>query len=179
MEEASFPDADRSRVARLYGDISNASATTLIERLLSLDGSAPEPILLYIFSNGGCAMGGLAIVDTIRHLRSPVYTVGLGIVASMAAIILSVGTKGHRYVLPHARVLIHQARGHTSGREAEIESGYHYYRGVTKDLESILCETTSQPLERLQIALASEKFLRAEDAVTFGLADAVLHKHET
>lgn len=179
MDEDIFPDMDRSRVARLYGDISHATATMLIERLLSLDGKEPEPILLYIFSNGGCAMGGLAIVDTIRHLRSPVYTVGLGIVASMAAVILSVGKKGQRYLLPHARVMIHQTRGNTSGREAEIESGYHFYRGVSQDLENILCETTAQPREKLQAALASEKFLRAEDAVSFGLADVVLNNHES
>ncbi len=163
-----------SRVVRIYGPIDEPNSIQAVEQLLRLDNQSVAPIRLYLFSPGGSVHAGFAILDTVRHLRSPVYTIGFGLVASMASLLLAVGSRGHRYLLPNTRVMIHPARGETAGQPAEIESGYQLFQSVSEDIERILAEATGKPRTTITAALAKAAYLSAEEAVSLGLADTVL-----
>ncbi len=164
-----------TEIVRLYGEITAASALTAIEGLLCHD-QDPEagPVRLYISSPGGCVVNGFAVIDAMKHLRVPVQTVGIGMVASMAAIVFASGTPGHRYLLPHARFMLHQVRGTAQGLTAALRSHAALQGGFEHEIESVLAVCTRKSRAGVRRLLQREEFLAPPDVVALGLADHVL-----
>jgi ATP-dependent Clp protease protease subunit len=162
------------RVVRLLGPIDPESSRLAIEQLLTLDHAAAHPIQLHLTTPGGCVFSGLSLIDVISKLRSPVFPVGLAIVASMGAVILAAGRLGHRYALPHARVMIHGVWGQSSGKIEEIVSGTRLHLEVAAEVEDLLVAATHMPRAKLRRFMRREQFLSAHEAKTAGLIDHIL-----
>lgn len=161
----------------LWGQVDDASAKHVIERLLYLELRDPgKEIQLIINSPGGYVTSGFAIYDTIKTINSPVSTVCSGFAASMASILLSAGAKGRRFVLKHGRVMIHQPSGGTGGNSADIEIQASELL-KTKELGArLLAENCNQPVEKILKDFNRDYFMNAEESVEYGIADAVLEK---
>jgi ATP-dependent Clp protease, protease subunit len=167
---------NRRRVM-LWGQVDDDSARHVIERLLYLEDLGPEKeIQLIINSPGGYVTSGFAIYDTLKAISSPVATICAGFAASMGAILFSAGEKGKRFVLPHARVMIHQPSGGTRGNSSDIEiQAAEIMR--SRDLGArLLAENCGQPMERVLRDFNRDYFMDAREAVSYGIADAVLTK---
>lgn len=159
----------------LWGQVDDASARHVVDRLLYLDLKDPgKEIQLIINSPGGYVTSGFSIYDTMVGLRSPVSTVCSGFAASMASILLSAGAKGRRFVLRHGRVMIHQPSGGTRGNSADIEiQAAELMR--TKELGArLLAENCGQPVERILRDFNRDYYMGATEAVEYGIADGIL-----
>ena len=119
-------------------------------------------------------MSGFVLVDTIQHIRAPVWTYGIGLAASMAAIPLIAGAKGHRYVLSHSRLLLHPASGAVQGRIDDITATVRLQEELAKELERFLHKSTNLPFARVKRLLGRESYLDAQEALQLGLVDHVL-----
>lgn len=168
--EGASPD----RVVRLLGPVTPESARAATESLITLDHSESHPIQLHLTTPGGCVFSGLALIDVMSKLRSPVFPIALGIVASMGAIILASGEPGHRYALPHARVMIHGVWGQSAGKIEEIVSSTRLHLEVTREVEEILIAATGAPRATLRRLMRREQFLSASQARDAGLIDHIL-----
>lgn len=168
--EGGSPD----RVVRLLGAVTPESVRLAIDALLTLDHGADHPIQLQLTTPGGCVFSGLALIDVMTRLRSPVFPVAIGIVASMGAVVLAAGQPGHRYALPHARVMIHGVWGQSSGKIEEIVSSTRLHLEVTKEVEDLLGTATGVPLAKLRRFMRREQFLSATQAQAAGLIDHIL-----
>lgn len=166
-----------NRKVFLWGQVDDASAQHVIERLLYLELREPgKEIQLLINSPGGYVTSGFAIYDTMKSISSPVSTVCSGFAASMASILLSAGAKGRRFVLKHGRVMIHQPSGGAGGNAASIEIQAAELM-KTKELGArILAENCSQSIEKIMKDFNRDHFMNAEESVTYGIADAVLEQ---
>lgn len=172
-------DESETRIILLHGEVNDGSALRACIRLLQLDNDAcGEPIDFYINSPGGSVLAGLMIIDAMRHVSSPVYTYALGCAASMGAVILAAGSKGHRYVLPHTRVMLHQASGHTGGTLENLRATLKFQNELEDEIYQVLSESTGRSRRELKVATRIDNWLKARDAVAFGLADQVLSKAE-
>src|SRR6185312_13650442 len=159
----------------LGGPIDDNVANLVIAQLLFLQSEDPKrEIQLYINSGGGVVSAGMAIIDTMQHIKNPISTVCVGIAASMAAVILSCGEKGKRFALPNAEVMIHQPLGGAEGQATEIEIAAKRILFLREKLNSILAERTGQPLEVLQRDTDRDNFMTADRALEYGLIDKVL-----
>ncbi len=165
----------KERIIFLGSDISEASANIVVAQLLFLQASDPQKdIFLYINSPGGSAYDALAIYDTIEYVTNDVQTVGIGVQASAAAFILSSGTKGKRYLLPNATVMIHQPSSGTQGKITDQEISLREGLRLKKLLEQIMAKNTGQPVSKIHEDMERDKWLSAEDAKKYGLVDYVL-----
>ena len=162
------------RFVRLLGSVDAASVQPAIESLLSLGGESHEPIVLHVTSPGGCVVSGLALIDTMRHVQAPVFSVASGTVASMGAVILACGEPGYRYALPHARIMVHKCSGHSAGRLEEIQSATRLHRELDRELENILLWAIKLPRPRLRSLLRQERLLSSSEALEIGIIDHVL-----
>jgi ATP-dependent Clp protease protease subunit len=161
----------------LWGQVDDASAKHVIERLLYLELRAPgKEIQLIINSPGGYVTSGFAIYDTLKSISSPVSTVCSGFAASMASILLSAGAKGRRFVLKHGRVMIHQPSGGSGGNASSIEiQAAELIK--TKELGArLLAENCNQPVEKILKDFNRDYFMSAEESVAYGIADAVMEQ---
>jgi len=132
------------------------------------------PIHLQLFSPGGCVVSGLTMIDTMRHITSPVFTYSIGYAASMAAVILACGEKDHRYILPHSRVMIHQASGSAGGSLDNVRATLAFQSELEIDCDKILSEVTGQDIQTIREASRVDNWMRAESAREFGLVDHIL-----
>ena len=165
----------KTRIITLNGEVNEISALGVIFQLLNYEEeNEREPIYLYINSEGGSIIHGLAIYDTIHHIHAPVYTVCCGLAASMGAFLLSSGAKGKRLALPHSRVLIHQPLGGAQGQATDIEIQANEIIRIKKSLNSILSENTGQPLEKIEKDTDRDYIMTPEEALEYGMIDKVI-----
>lgn len=161
----------------LWGQVDDDSAKHVIDRLLYLELTAPgKEIQLIINSPGGYVTSGMAIYDTMRSIQSPVATICTGFAASMGSILLSAGTKGRRFVLPHARVMIHQPSGGAQGPSADLEIQVKEII-KTRDLGArILAENCGQTVERILKDFDRDRWMDAQESVAYGIVDGVMER---
>jgi len=163
----------------LWGAVDDKSAKDIVAKLLLLDADKPgEEIKLYINSPGGVVTSGMVIYDTIKLIASPVSTICMGLAASMGSILLSVGTKGKRYIYPHGEVMIHQPSigGYFQATSADIEIHAEQIR-KTKELGAkILAENCGKTIEQVLKDFDRDYWMDATEAVAYGIVDAVLEK---
>jgi ATP-dependent Clp protease protease subunit len=154
-------------------------ANLIIAQLLHLESEDPDKdIMMYINSPGGEITGLFAIYDTMQYIKPDVQTICVGQAASAAAVILASGTKGKRYVLPHARVLIHQPHGGASGQAVDIEIQAKEIIRMRELLDEMLAYHTGQPLERVQSDTDRDFIMSADDAMHYGIVDEVITTRE-
>jgi ATP-dependent Clp protease protease subunit len=147
----------------------------IIAQLLYLEAEGPEKdIHLYINSPGGSVSAGLAIYDTLRYIKPEIETICIGQAASMAALILSAGTNGKRFALPHSRIMIHQPMGGFSGQASDIDIHAKEILRLKSELNRILSENTGQPLDRIETDTDRDFFMSGDQAVDYGIVDSVI-----
>ncbi len=150
----------------------------IIAQLLYLEAEDPEKdIYLYVNSPGGYVTAGLAIYDTMQYIRANISTICLGQAASLGALLLCAGTKGKRYALPYARILIHQPLGGARGQATDIEIQAKEILKTREMINNILVKHTGQPLEKIQEDTERDYYMSAEEAKAYGIVDEVLVKN--
>lgn len=165
----------KDRIVMIGQEITEPLANTVIAQLLFLMSEDPtKDIQIFINSPGGYITAGLAIYDTIRFLGCDVNTYCIGQAASMGALLLSAGTKGKRYALPHSRMMIHQPSGGIIGTSADIQLQAAEILTLKKHLSNILAECTSQSVEKIIEDSERDFFMGAEEAIAYGLIDKVI-----
>ena len=165
----------KDRIVMIGQEITEPLANTVIAQLLFLMSEDPtKDIQIFINSHGGYITAGLAIYDTIRFLGCDVNTYCIGQAASMGALLLSAGTKGKRYALPHSRMMIHQPSGGIIGTSADIQLQAAEILTLKKHLSNILAECTGQPVEKIIEDSERDFFMGAEEAIAYGLIDKVV-----
>lgn len=165
----------QDRIVFLGGPIDDTVANLVIAQLLFLQSQdAKREIAFYINSPGGVVTAGLAIYDTMRFLSCPIATYCIGQAASMGSVLLAAGTKGKRYALPHARIMIHQPLGGAEGQCTDIQIQAAEIQRMKQTLNEILSRHTGQPLERIFADTDRDNFMSAEQAVAYGLVDQVV-----
>jgi len=163
------------RIIFLGTPVNDNVANVIIAQLLFLDAEDPErDIYLYINSPGGSVYSGLAIYDTMQHLRAPVNTFCVGMAASMAAVLVAAGDEGKRSALPNSRLMIHQPSGGARGTAADIEIAANEVLSIRKRLNRILSDHTGQPVEKIAEDVDRDRFMSPEEAREYGLIDQVL-----
>ena len=165
----------KDRIVMIGQEITEPLANTVIAQLLFLMSEDPsKDIQIFINSPGGYITAGLAIYDTIRFLGCDVNTYCIGQAASMGALLLSAGTKGKRYALPHSRMMIHQPSGGIIGTSADIQLQAAEILTLKRHLANILAECTGQPVEKIIEDSERDFFMGAEEAIAYGLIDKVV-----
>jgi len=165
----------RERIIFLGSQIDDNVANVIMSQLLFLEAEDPEKdIFLYINSPGGSVTAGMAIYDTMRHVRPDVCTISMGIAASMGAFLLSAGAKGKRMSLPNARIMIHQPLGGARGQAVDIEIQAKEILFLKKSLNQLLAEHTGQTLEKIEVDTDRDFFMSPYEAQEYGLIDQVL-----
>lgn len=163
------------RIIFLVGPITDISANLIIAQILYLTSKDQErDIKIYINSPGGSVTAGFAIYDTIQYVRCPVSTICIGLTGSMAAIILASGSKGKRFALPNAEILLHQVAGGVTGQAVEIEITAKQIIKIKDKLNKILAEHTGQSLKKVEKDTDRDFYLSAEGAKEYGLIDEVI-----
>ena len=159
----------------LGGPIDDAVANIVIAQLLFLQSEDPKKeISMYINSPGGQVSAGMAIIDTIQHIKNDVSTVCVGMAASMAAVILSCGSKGKRYALPNSEIMIHQPHGGVEGQASDIEISAKRILKNRATLNKMLAKNTGQSLNKIEKDVDRDFFMDAEEAKKYGIIDQVL-----
>ena len=165
----------RERIIFLGDEIDDELANSIVAQLLVLDAENPEKdIMMYINSPGGVITAGMAIYDTMKHVRADVCTICLGEAASMGAFLLSAGTKGKRMALPSARIMIHQPLGGARGQATDIEIEAKEILRMKKELNTLLAEHTGQTVEKIYEDTERDNYMSAQQAVEYGLIDKVV-----
>jgi len=169
----------KDRIIFLGGPISDAVANSIIAQLLFLASRDPnKDIQFYINSPGGIVTAGLAIYDTLQYIKCPVSTVCVGMAGSMAATLLASGTKGKRFALPNAEILLHQVMGGITGEAVEVEITAKQIVKIKDKLNKILAKHTGQPLEKLEKDTDRDFYLSAPEAKEYGIIDEVIKTKE-
>ncbi len=167
----------KERVIFLTGQVEDQMANLIVAQLLFLESESPDKdIYIYINSPGGSVTAGMAIYDTLKFIKPDVSTVCMGQACSMGAFLLSAGTKGKRFCLPSARVMIHQPLGGFQGQASDIQIHAMEILKIKERLNQLLSDHTVQPLERIERDTDRDNFMSADQAVEYGLVDAILNK---
>ena len=165
----------KERIIFLSGPIDEHSANTVVAQLLFLESEDPKAdVHLYINSPGGVVSAGLAIVDTMNHIKPDVSTICVGLAASMGAVVLSAGAKGKRYILPHSEVMIHQPWGGAQGQASDIEITAKHILKTRDTLNKLLAKNTGQKLSTIEKDTDRDFFMDANEAVKYGIVDKIL-----
>jgi len=165
----------KDRIIMLEGPIREHTASVLCAQLLFLESQdSKKDITLYINSPGGLITAGMAIYDTMQYVRSDIQTIVVGQAASMGSLLASAGTKGKRFMLPHSRHMIHQPLGGTRGQATDIEIHAKEILRWKDELTKIYEKNTGQKLETLKADMERDKFMTAQEAVKYGLADKIV-----
>ncbi|MEO1144161.1 MAG: ATP-dependent Clp protease proteolytic subunit [Cyanobacteria bacterium J06638_20] len=166
----------QERIIFLGQEVTDSLANSIIATMLYLDSEDQnKPIYLYINSPGGSVTAGMAIYDTMRHIKSEVVTICVGLAASMGAFLLTAGTKGKRMALPHSRIMIHQPLGGTGRRQAtDIEIEARQILRVRSELNELMAKHTGQTVEQIEKDTDRDYFMSAEEAKDYGLIDRVI-----
>ncbi len=167
----------KERIIFLSGEVNETTANLIVAQLLFLQAeSSTKDISIYINSPGGFVYDAFAIYDTMKFIKNDIQTVGIGVQASAAAFILSSGTKGKRFLLPNATVMIHQPSSGTSGKVTDQEIDLRESLRIKHLLESIIAENTSQPIEKVHIDMERDKWLTSQEAKDYGIVDQIITK---
>ncbi|MHC1720589.1 MAG: ATP-dependent Clp endopeptidase proteolytic subunit ClpP [Clostridiaceae bacterium] len=167
----------KDRIIMLSEDVNDVTASLVVAQLLFLEAEDPDKdIFLYINSPGGSITAGMAIYDTMQHVKPDVSTICVGMAASMGAFLLAAGEKGKRFALPNSEIMIHQPLGGFQGQATDI--GIHAERilRIKRNLNRILSERTGQPFEKVEKDTERDNFMSAEEAKEYGLIDDVFYK---
>ena len=168
----------KDRIIFLDEEVNDVSAGLVVAQLLFLESEDPtKDINLYINSPGGSVTAGMAIYDTMQYVKCDVSTICIGMAASMGAFLLAGGTKGKRYALPNAEVMIHQPSGGAQGQATEIRIVAEQILKTKKKLNEILAANTGQPLEIIERDTERDNYMTAEEAKAYGLIDDVITHH--
>ncbi len=165
----------RDRIVMINGEIEPGMASTVVAQLLFLESENPNAdISLYINSPGGDVSAGEAILDTMNYIKSPVSTIGMGLVASMASVLLAGGQKGKRFALPNAEIMIHQPLGGFKGQATDMEITMRQMQRIKDNLTKQMSEFTGRKYKELHDAMERDNWMSATEAKDFGLIDEVL-----
>lgn len=168
----------KDRIIFLGEEVNETTASLVVAQLLFLESEDPgKDIQLYINSPGGMVTAGLAIYDTMQYIKCDVSTICIGLAASMGAFLLAGGTKGKRYALPNAEIMIHQPSGGAQGQATEISIAAEHILRTRQKLNEIMAANTGQPLETIKADTERDNFMSAEEAKAYGLIDEVIAKH--
>jgi len=165
----------KERIVFLGMPINDQVANVIVAQLLFLDREDPtKDIQLYVNSPGGMVYAGMAIYDTMQLIRAPISTIAVGVTASFGTVLLTAGTKGKRYALPHATIHMHQPLGGAQGQATEIEIQAKEILRLREELNQILSQHTGQPIERIAEDTERDRYMTALQARDYGLIDEVL-----
>jgi len=165
----------KERIVFLAGPIDDTTANLVIAQLLFLSSEDPKKdIQLYINSPGGSVTAGLAIYDTMNHIKPDVSTLCVGLAASMGAVLLSAGKKGKRFALPNSQIMLHQVMGGATGQAVEIEITAKQILKTKEKLNKILSQNTKQPLKKIEKDTDRDFYLTAEEGVEYNIIDKVI-----
>ena len=165
----------KDRIIMLSGAIDDNVANAVIAQLLFLDAQDSEKdIYIYINSPGGSVTAGWAIYDTMNFIKADVQTIAMGIAASMGSFLLTAGTKGKRFALPNAEIMIHQPLGGAQGQATEIEIAARHILKTRERLNKILADQTGQPIEVIEKDTDRDNFMSADEAKAYGLIDEIM-----
>ena len=166
------------RIIFIDEEITEHTASVVVAQLLFLEAQDPEKdINIYINSPGGSVTAGMAIFDTMRYIRPDISTICVGMAASMGAVLLSAGTKGKRYALPNAEVMIHQPLGGFQGQASDIKITADHILVIKDKLNRILADATGQELSVIERDTDRDNYMSAEEAAKYGLIDKVIQNH--
>ena len=167
----------KDRIIFLGEEVNETTASLVVAQLLFLESEDPgKDIQLYINSPGGSVTAGMAIYDTMQYIKCDVSTICIGMAASMGAFLLAGGTKGKRYALPNAEIMIHQPLGGAKGQATEIQIAAEHILKTRKKLNDILAENTGKPFEQIAADTERDNYMSAEEALAYGLIDGVITK---
>jgi ATP-dependent Clp protease protease subunit len=165
----------KDRIVFVGTPIDDNIANLVVAQFLFLQAEDPDKeISLYINSPGGSVSAGMAIYDTMQHVKPPVSTICVGLAASMGAVLLAGGTKGRRYCLPNAKTLIHQPLGGVQGQATEVQIAAREILRTKDTLNKILAKHTGQPLDRIERDTDRDFWMNAEETKAYGLVDDIL-----
>jgi ATP-dependent Clp protease protease subunit len=164
----------KDRIVFLGGEIDDDVANLVVAQLLFLDMENPDAdISLYINSPGGSVTAGMAIFDTMQHIKSDVRTVCVGMAASMGAFLLMAGEKGKRLCLPNSEVMIHQPLGGASGQATDVQIRAEWLLRTKRKMNALIAQMTGQPLEKIERDVERDYFMSAEEAMKYGIVDEI------
>ena len=167
------------RIVMLNEEVNSATASVIVAQLLFLEAQDPDKdIQFYINSPGGSITDGMAIYDTMQYIKCDVSTICIGLGASMAAFLLSAGTKGKRYALPNAEIMIHQPSAGTQGQVTDMAIHLKRFEFIKKRMNTIMAANTGKSIEEITAACERDNFMTAEEAKEFGLIDKVIANRE-
>jgi len=167
----------KDRIIMLSGEVNDAVASTIVAQLLFLEAQDPDKdIYFYINSPGGVITSGLSMFDTMNYIKPDIVTICIGQAASMGAFLLASGTKGKRFALPNARIMIHQPSGGAQGQSTDIQIQAQEIQRLKDTLNSILAEKTGKKAKTIEKDTERDNFMSAKEAVDYGLIDKVLTK---
>ena len=167
----------KERIIFLGEEVSDISASVIVAQLLFLESEDPgKDIHLYINSPGGSVTAGMAIYDTMNYVKCDVSTMCIGMAASMGAFLLSGGTKGKRFALPNAEIMIHQPSGGAQGQATDIKIVADHIIKTRAKLNRILANNTGKPLEIIEVDTERDNYMDAQQALDYGLIDSVVDK---
>ncbi|MEX0870080.1 MAG: ATP-dependent Clp endopeptidase proteolytic subunit ClpP [Candidatus Spechtbacterales bacterium] len=165
----------KENIVFLGGPVTDTQANIIIAQLLFLESQDPnKDIQLYINTPGGSVTAGMAIYDTMQHIKNDVATMCVGIAASMGAVLLAGGAKGKRSALPNSEMLLHQVMGGASGQATEIEISARHIVNIRKRLNEVLASHTGQKLEKIELDTDRDFYLTSEEAKKYGLIDNII-----
>lgn len=169
----------KDRIIFIDEEITDQLASVVVAQILFLEAEDSEKdICIYINSPGGSVTAGLAIYDTIKYVKPEVSTICIGLAASMGAFLLAAGTKGKRFALPNAEIMIHQPLGGTSGQAEDIRIQAEHILRMRSNLNRILSENTGQSIAKIEQDVDRDNFMTADEAAEYGLIDKVLESRE-
>ncbi len=170
----------KDRIIMLSGEVNDQVASTVVAQLLFLEAQDPDKdIYFYINSPGGVITSGLSMFDTMNYIKPDIVTICIGQAASMGAFLLASGTKGKRYALPHARIMIHQPSGGAQGQSTDIQIQAQEIQRLKDTLNEILAVQTGKTAKRIEKDTERDNFMSSQEALEYGLIDKVLTKSFT
>ena len=165
----------KDRIIFIGGEINDAAASSVVAQLLFLEAQdAGKDICLYINSQGGSVSAGMAIYDTMKYIKCDVSTICVGLAASMGAFLLSGGTKGKRFALPNAEIMIHQPLGAANGQASDVQIAAEHILKIRENIYAIMAENCGRTAKELAKDCERDNWLTAGDALTYGLIDKVV-----
>ena len=169
----------KDRIIMLSGEINDAVASTIVAQLLFLEAEDPDKdIYIYINSPGGVITSGMSIYDTMNYIKPDICTICIGQAASMGAFLLSSGTKGKRFSLPHSRIMIHQPLGGAQGQATDIQIQAAEIQRMKEQLNKMIADQTGQDIHTVEKDTDRDNFMSADEACEYGLVDEVIVNHK-
>ncbi len=167
----------KERIIFIGHEVNDVVANAIIAQMIFLEHDDPDKdIILYINSPGGLVSSGLAIYDTIKHVKPDVQTICIGIAASMAAVLLGAGAKGKRFILPHGKVMLHQPSGATSGQSSDIQIHAKEIVKTKEEMNRIISLNTGKTVEEVEKLTDRDFYLNAQESIDFGIVDEILQR---